>query len=109
MAARRALAVVAAPAGLCSLDEAALRYPSVTKRTMRNIIAAGRLAGVKIGKRVFVNLTELDELFRPKIRPQGDKPEPAAEVPTSGLHPCGVCGARLSTPDHRAICGKDDA
>ena len=104
MAARRS-PPPAPPVGLCSLDEAVLVYPAIAKRTLRNMIRDGKLGGVKIGKRVFVDPVALAELFRPKVRPQGDKPAPAPVVPTVGLHPCGVCGARLSTPDHRAKCG----
>ena len=106
MAARRQPAVPAAPAGLIPLDAAVKIYPAIAKRTLRNMIAAGKLAAVKIGKRVFVGEVELTALFTPKLREQPGKPEPAPVVPTAtGMAPCDTCGAVLSSADHRAKCG----
>ena len=101
MAAKRQ--IPATPVGLATLGEALAPYPAVSKRTLRNLIAAGKLPASKIGGYLFVSPAELAELFRPKLRGGEAKPEPAVELPRGRLSRCPTCSA-MSTNEHQEIC-----
>jgi hypothetical protein len=93
-----------APLGLVTLAEALKPYPVLTKKTLRALIAAGKLPASKVGKYLFVAQGDVDELFRPRAREQAVKPEKPAAVPHSGLTPCPNC-ERMSSADHQQACG----
>jgi len=69
-------------AALVTLDEAVRPYsPAVSVRTLRALIAAGRLPVARVGRNLLVNPAELDELLTPRFH----APAPQYREPAAGL------------------------